>query len=57
MTRKFWQLVFVFAIVIATLGWLYLIGWIAWKAISSSLISLIGSDWVAALCVEHPNFT
>jgi hypothetical protein len=32
MTRKFWQLVFVFAI--ATLGWLYLIGWTAWKAIS-----------------------
>jgi hypothetical protein len=34
MTRKFCQLVFVFAIAIATLGWLYLIGWIAWKAIS-----------------------
>jgi len=33
MTRKFWQLVFVLATVIAMLGWLYLIGWIAWKAI------------------------
>ena len=55
MIRKLWTFLFAVALVVATFGWLYLLAWLAWEAVSpifAQAVDVLHMKWtLGAACL------